>query len=171
MESQFFSEVFNNKINVLFQNESIKINKQDLAIPNQTHSSNVQFVTKPGIYDNTDGLITSKDYNLKLSTKVADCVPIYLYDSKNNLYYAKQEKSNIVYVLEAKSKKLKKEIKLDYKTPKVMHHDVASHFIAFTGKVGEELILLDVDKKFNKYEIIGIDVPAQQLDFVLQPTR
>jgi len=22
-----------------------------------------------------------------------------------------------------------------------------------------------------KYEIIGIDVPAQQLDFVLQPTR
>ena len=28
-----FSEVFNNKINVLFQNESIKINKQDLAIP------------------------------------------------------------------------------------------------------------------------------------------
>ena len=81
-----FSEVFNNKINVLFQNESIKINKQDLAIPNQTHSSNVQFVTKPGIYDDTDGLVTSKDYNLKLSTKVADCVPIYLYDSKNNFY-------------------------------------------------------------------------------------
>ena len=42
-----FSEVFNNKINVLFQNESIKITDQDLAIPNQTHSSNVQFVTKP----------------------------------------------------------------------------------------------------------------------------
>ena len=80
-----FSEVFNNKINVLFQNESIKITEQDLAIPNQTHSSNVQFVTKPGTYDDTDGLVTSKDYNLKLSTKVADCVPIYLYDSKNNL--------------------------------------------------------------------------------------
>ena len=81
-----FSEVFNNKIKILFQNESIKINEQDLAIPNQTHSSNVQFVTKPGIYDNTDGLVTSKEYNLKLSTKVADCVPIYLFDSKNNFY-------------------------------------------------------------------------------------
>ena len=77
-----FSEVFNNKINVLFQNENIKFTEKDLAIPNQTHSSNVQFVTKPGIYNNTDGLVTSKDYNLKLSTKVADCVPIYLYDSK-----------------------------------------------------------------------------------------
>ena len=31
-----------------------------------------------------------------------------------------------------KSKKLKKEIKLDFDTPKVMHHDVASHFVAFT---------------------------------------
>ena len=81
-----FSEVFNNKIKILFQNESIKITEQDLAIPNQTHSSNVQFVTKPGIYDNTDGLVTSKEYNLKLSTKVADCVPIYLFDSKNNFY-------------------------------------------------------------------------------------
>ena len=81
-----FSEVFNNKIKILFQNESIKITEQDLAIPNQTHSSNVQFVTKPGTYDDTDGLVTSKDYNLKLSTKVADCVPIYLYDSKNNFY-------------------------------------------------------------------------------------
>ena len=28
-----------------------------------------------------------------------------------------------------------------------MHHDVASHFVAFTGKLNEELILLDVDHK------------------------
>jgi len=78
------------------------------------------------------------------------------HDPKNNLYYAKQENSNVVFVVDAKSKELKQEIKLDFDTPGVLHHDVASHFIAFTEKPGEELILLDVDhKRFLIYDKDG----------------
>tara|TARA_A100001011_G_C14321789_1_gene851106 strand:- start:3020 stop:3643 length:624 start_codon:yes stop_codon:yes gene_type:complete len=81
-----FSKIFNNEIDAQFQTESNFLIDQDIATPNQTHSSNVKFVTQPGSYDNTDGLVTLKKYKLKLMIKVADCVPIYLYDSKNQLY-------------------------------------------------------------------------------------
>ena len=81
-----FSKIFNNEIDAQFQTESNFLIDQDIATPNQTHSSNVKFVTQPGSYDNTDGLVTLKKYKLKLMIKVADCVPIYLYDSKKQIY-------------------------------------------------------------------------------------
>tara|TARA_B000000475_G_scaffold138043_1_gene111256 strand:+ start:648 stop:1277 length:630 start_codon:yes stop_codon:yes gene_type:complete len=82
-----FSHFFDNKIQASINKESYKIKSQKLAIPIQKHTSNVKFVTKPGLYDNVDGLITSKQYNVILTIKVADCVPIYIYDP-NTCYYA-----------------------------------------------------------------------------------
>ena len=81
-----FSHFFNNKIQASIHKESYKIKSNKLAVPIQKHTSNVQFVTKPGVYDNVDGLITSKQYNVILTIKVADCVPIYIYDPKTCYY-------------------------------------------------------------------------------------
>jgi len=62
-----FSKFFNNNINLNFQTENDHLSFHDVAIPQQTHSANVKFVTEPGLYDDVDGLITSKKYKLNYS--------------------------------------------------------------------------------------------------------
>ena len=71
--------------NILFGTFSIK-EKTNFAIPIQNHTNNVKIIEKPGIYDNVDGLISSREHKTSLSIKVADCVPVYLYDKKNECY-------------------------------------------------------------------------------------
>ena len=62
-----FSYFFNNQINASIKNQKFKIDSNTTAIPVQTHSSNVKFIKKPGVYNNCDGLITSKNYNIPLN--------------------------------------------------------------------------------------------------------
>ena len=81
-----FSHFFNNKIYASIQDETFNVESRKLAFPIQKHTSNVKFITKPGRYDNVDGLITSEEYNIILTIKVADCVPIYMYDPKTRCY-------------------------------------------------------------------------------------
>lgn len=136
-----------------FDNRSIYFNEKTSKLETITYnvSTAAGFAPMTGIFSlelDEKGLLTAKSEVVSQpSTSFGSAGTMPTYDSKNNLYYAKQEKSNRVFVLDAKSKELKKEIKLDFDTPKVMHHDVASHFVAFTGKPGEELILLDIDHK------------------------
>ena len=54
-------------------------NTDNLAIPDQVHSNAVEFVMLPGVYPATDGLVTTNS-NILLTLKVADCVPIFLYE-------------------------------------------------------------------------------------------
>lgn len=62
--------------------------KADIFIkPNQTHTSNVEVVTKSNLHDNflnTDGLITNLK-NVALVVSLADCQGILLYDSKKEV--------------------------------------------------------------------------------------
>ena len=59
--------------------DSLSISKDRLAIPQQTHSSNVKRVFEPGHYEDCDALITDVP-NLFLTLSVADCCPIFAYD-------------------------------------------------------------------------------------------
>ena len=64
--------------------EYLKISNDNLISPNQTHSSNVEFV-KVGIndYPETDALIlTNMEQAVYLN--FADCVPVILYDKNAN---------------------------------------------------------------------------------------
>lgn len=136
-----------------FDNRSIYFNERSSKLETITYnvSTAAGFAPMTGIFSlelDEKGLLTAKsDVVSQPSASFGSAGTMPTYDSKNNLYYAKQETSNRVFVLDANSKELKKEIKLDFDTPKVMHHDVASHFVAFTGKLNEELILLDIDHK------------------------
>ena len=58
----------------------------NFATPIQTHSTNIQFITKVGKYNDIDGLICSKKYKIPLSIQTADCVPIYIFDFKTEYY-------------------------------------------------------------------------------------
>ena len=73
-----YSFFFNHSINAKIQNKNFAIiEKTNFAIPIQNHTNNVKIIEKPGIYNNVDGLISSREHKTSLSIKVADCVPIY----------------------------------------------------------------------------------------------
>ena len=61
------------------------INKSDFISPSQTHTSNVELVKQNvSSYPDTDGLILS-DKSKAIYLNFADCTPIIIYDSKNNI--------------------------------------------------------------------------------------
>jgi len=51
----------------------------NLAIPEQVHSNIVALARLPGVYPHADGLVTTNS-NVLLTLKVADCVPVFLYE-------------------------------------------------------------------------------------------
>ena len=63
------SEELSRSINV------IPIRGRPSAIADQVHSCHVRAVTHGGLYQNTDGFVTT-DTNIVLAIRVADCVPM-----------------------------------------------------------------------------------------------
>ena len=59
-------------------------NTKDFAGPEQVHSAVVEFARFPGMYPAADGLVTTNS-NILLTLKVADCVPVYLYEPRKNM--------------------------------------------------------------------------------------
>ena len=53
--------------------------RNKIAIGKQIHSRNVRNVTQPGMFDDTDGLVTSRS-DLSLIVSSADCLPLFFYD-------------------------------------------------------------------------------------------
>ena len=145
-----------------FDNRSIyfNTNKAELETITYNVSAAAGFAPMTGIYTlelDDDGLLTGKSndiINTVFAFGSSGTMPSF--DAKNNLYFAKQEKSNKVIVVDAKSYEVKKTIELDFKTPKVKPYDVTSHFIAFSDVKDYELILLDVEnKRFLIYDTNG----------------
>lgn len=61
--------------------ESLNIPIQNLFIPTQTHSDNVEIINlNKSLYPDCDGLITNKA-NVAIALNFADCVPLIFYDS------------------------------------------------------------------------------------------
>lgn len=149
-----------------FDNRSIYFNPISNKLETVTYnvSSDVGFLPNTGIY----GLEVSPSGEiLEQSTEVSQYNPAFgdagtmpSYDPTGNLYYAKQERSNKVFVVNLKQREKVSEILLDFTKANVAHDDISDHFVAFTGLTGEELALLDVDHKavliFNlKGEYVG----------------
>lgn len=59
----------------------LKLNYRNIIIPKQIHSNKVSICSEIGQLIDTDGIITdNKDFIL--SIQVADCIPIYIYDTQ-----------------------------------------------------------------------------------------
>lgn len=69
------------------------------------------------------------------------------YDATHNVYYAKQERSNIVRVVAPGKREVQREIKLELDAIPVKMDEIAHYFVAYTGIDGAELALLDVEHK------------------------
>jgi len=63
----------------------IGLKLKNTAIPEQVHGNKIKWVDSPGRYYNMDGLVSSNP-NLILSLKVADCVPVYLFDPTSQIF-------------------------------------------------------------------------------------
>ena len=85
-----FSENIYADVKALFSLNPLKYSRKEianklenntniLAIPEQVHSTVVEFARLPGIYPAADGLVTTNS-NILLTLKVADCVPVFLYE-------------------------------------------------------------------------------------------
>ena len=61
------------------------INSDSIASCIQKHTTNVEYVVKPNKYNNTDGLVTHLDKKIILMIQTADCIPIFLYDPKQQI--------------------------------------------------------------------------------------
>lgn len=59
--------------------KELNINADCLVFPEQIHSDNVSLVSKPGIVQKCDALITD-EINLFLTIQTADCFPVFLFD-------------------------------------------------------------------------------------------
>ncbi len=56
-----------------------------LVIPEQVHSNRIMVCGQSGASVRADGLINRNNYSVVLSIRVADCIPIYLMDTENNV--------------------------------------------------------------------------------------
>ncbi len=136
-----------------FDNRSMYYNANSGKLETITYniSSAAGFLPNTGIFsldvdEKGEVLTTSSDIS-QFNPAFGDAGTMPSYDPASNRYYAKQERSNLVYVVDSKQREKLSEIKLDFAKAQVAHDDVSDHFIGFTGVAGNELALLDVDHK------------------------
>lgn len=67
--------------------DALGLDPKSRASGEQTHSTNVQVVSKTGgvqVFSQTDGLVTGEQ-GVSLIVKIADCAPVLLYDPENHV--------------------------------------------------------------------------------------
>jgi hypothetical protein len=136
-----------------YDNRSLYYNPNSGKLETITYniSSAVGFSPNTGIYsldvgDKGELLDTSGDV-AQFNPAFGDAGTMPSYDPVSKHYFAKQDRGNLVFVVDAKQREKLQEIKLDFAKAQVAHDDVSDHYIAFTGVAGNELALLDIDHK------------------------
>jgi hypothetical protein len=136
-----------------YDNRSIYYNPNSNKLETITYnvSSDVGFAPNTGIFSidltETGELKNSSADIAGFNPAFGDAATIPSYDAKTNLYFAKQKRSNKVWVVDLKSREKMNEIALDFTKAGVVHDEVSDNFVAYSGTKGEELVLLDVDHK------------------------
>ena len=75
-------------LNIIFNtdNQQPSIDNKSIIKMDQTHSNTVNFISgNKQIYESTDALFTSNN-NFALEVKVADCMPIFIFDKKSSFF-------------------------------------------------------------------------------------
>ncbi|MDO9050088.1 MAG: hypothetical protein Q8N02_03320 [Methylotenera sp.] len=136
-----------------YDNRSIYYNPNTYKLETITYnvSSDVGFAPNTGIFsidlaENGD----LKDSSLEIlgfNPAFGDSDTMPSYNAETNQYYAKQKRSNKVWVVDTKLREKVSEILLDFTAAGVAHDDVTDSFVAFSGVKDQELVLLDIDHK------------------------
>ncbi len=153
-----------------YDNRSIYFNPNTSKLETLTYniSSGAGFSPNTGIYSieltESGELTNSSGEVMQFNPAFGDAATMPSYDAENKRYFAKQERSNKVFIVDPKNREKIGEITLDFTTPNVLHDDINDHFIAYTGIAGNELVLLDVDHKAALvYDLNGKFVAKSEL--------
>ena len=136
-----------------FDNRSIYFNTDTQQLETVTYniSSNAGFSPNTGVFAlDLDGKGNLKETSRDISgfnAAFGDASTIPTYDPNTKHYFAKQGRSNAIFVVDLNNTEKLEEIKLDLKSANVQFDDITDYYAAFTGIKGEELAVLDVDHK------------------------
>lgn len=136
-----------------FDNRSIYFNTNTSKLETITYnvSSDVGFSPNTGIYainlsESGDVLDTSDEIS-QFNPAFGHSGTMPTYDAANERYFAKQGRSDKVFIVDPKLREKVGEITLDLAKAGAASDDVSDLFVAFTGVQGQELMLLDIDHK------------------------
>ena len=146
-----------------YDNRSIYFNQDTKQLETVTYniSSNAGFSPNTGVFsldldDKGNLKETSKDV-FGFNAAFGDSSTIPTYDPASKHYFAKQGRSNLVWVIDLNKDEKIEEIKLDLTAANVQFDDIADYHVAYTGIKGEELAILDVDHK----AVLVFDIKGQ----------
>lgn len=134
-------------------NRSIYFNQNTHQLESITYniSSGAGFTPSTGIYalklDAQGNLSGSTTELYGTNPAFGDAATMPTFDSSGNRYFAKQERSDKVWIVKLDTREKISEIVLDLVAAKVQFDDISDHYVAYTGLPGEELLVLDVDHK------------------------
>lgn len=134
-------------------NRSLYYNRNTGHLESVTYnvSSNAGFAPNCGIFglklDENGGLTADSDEILNFNPAFGDASTAPSYDPAGERYFAKQMRSNKVWVVKTKIREKIGEITLDLTAAGARFDDVSDYFVAWTGIAGEELAILDIDHK------------------------
>lgn len=153
-----------------YDNRSIYFNPNTSALETITYniSSAVGFSPNTGMYaihlTETGDLKDTSDEISQFNPAFGHAGTMPTYDAENKRYFAKQGRSDKVFIIDPKQREKVGEITLDLAKAGAAHDDVSDLFVAYTGIKGEELILLDIDHKAALvFDIAGKFVAKSEL--------
>lgn len=136
-----------------YDNRSIYYNPNTDKLETITYniSSEVGFSPNTGLYSinlsETGEVTDSSSEIMQFNPAFGSAGTMPTYDAENQRYFAKQGRSDKVFIVDPKQRDKLGEITLDLAKAGAAHDDISDLFAAYTGIKGEELILLDIDHK------------------------
>lgn len=114
-------------------------------------SSDAGFTPSAGIHtvelDDKGALTRDRNQVSNVNPAFGEAATMPSFDPAGNRYFAKQTRSDKVWVVKLDSRDKIAEIKLDLAAAGVQFDDISDHYVAWTGVPAEELAVLDVDHK------------------------
>jgi hypothetical protein len=136
-----------------YDNRSIYYNSNSAKLETITYniSSEVGFSPNTGIYsinltESGDVLDTSEEIS-QFNPAFGHSGTMPTYDAANQRYFAKQGRSDKVFIVDPKLREKVGEVTLELAKAGAATDDVSDLFVAFTGVKNQELMLLDIDHK------------------------
>ena len=136
-----------------YDNRSIYFNPNTNALETITYnvSSDVGFSPNTGIYairlTETGELTDASDEVSQFNPAFGHSGTMPTYDAEKKRYFAKQGRSDKVFIVDPKQREKIGEITLDLAKAGAAFDDISDLFVAYTGVKGEELVVLDIDHK------------------------
>lgn len=136
-----------------YDNRSIYFNTNTNKLETVTYniSSDVGFSPNAGIFSinlSESGEVTDTSEEItQFNPAFGHSGTMPSFDAANKRYFAKQGRSEKIYIVDPTKREKIGEVKLDLVKAQVVPDDLSDLYTAYTGIKGEELLVLDVDHK------------------------